>query len=77
MKENIPLCPKCNRATVREYLGTKTALNYVDPDMFKDIYVDNTIVVSFYKCLECTNNFTVSGNEFEGYQYLHFGEKTK
>lgn len=71
----MPQCPRCIKLTNRTHLGTKTVLQYVDKEMFKDIYVDNTAVVSFYKCDECLNHFTTSGNDFEGYQYLHFAEK--
>lgn len=75
MNNEILHCPHCIKQTKIKYLGTNTISLYSFIEEFSDKkYIDNKITASFYLCEECNNNYTITGNQFDGFKYLHFGE---
>lgn len=58
----IPECPKCQKGTVREYLGSRTScLGWVEryDKNGNVISSDPNITISDYRCEECDTLYTV------------------
>lgn len=71
---NIPQCPHCNKPTKRSgsSMGSTTTM-YFPP--FYDENGNNTnpdrnISTSYWHCHECGKEYTVSGNDVDGFHYL-------
>jgi hypothetical protein len=69
----IPICPQCKVPTERDGSsgGTMTAM-YFPPHYNKqgeNTNPDRNIMTTNWHCCKCGKNYTVSGNDVDGYVY--------
>ena len=70
----IPICPYCQKPTKRSNIGpnTSTLMAYaiVFDENGRDISEDHNTHRSTYQCHTCGKTYTISGNQYKGYQYI-------
>ena len=69
----IPICPYCKKPTKRSGGGMSTCTAVYYPPMYDENGVNtnpdrNTISTEYY-CEECGNNYTIRGNNTDGFNY--------
>ncbi len=68
----IPQCPYCEKPTERSGGMGHTTCVYYPPIYNKygnNINPDRNMTTSYWECLECKKQYTISGNTVEGFYY--------
>lgn len=73
LTNGVPQCPSCNKLTRRkEGISMVTALYYppIYDENGNNTNPDRNNSTTNYKCLECKQDYCISGNFVDGYKYL-------
>lgn len=69
---DIPQCPHCEKPTKRTGGTTSSTCMYFPPTYDENgvnINPDRNMSTIQMYCLECTNSFSISGNNSDGFKY--------
>ena len=70
---SIPLCPNCNKPTVRTQGGSSSTCMYFPPRYDENginVNPDRNRVTSEWHCEECNKDYHITGNNADGFNYL-------
>ena len=69
----IPQCPHCKKPTHRQAgMSCTTMMDFtpVYDENGININPDRNKTTTDYECLECEQEYTVTGNQYDGYTYI-------
>lgn len=69
----IPICPNCNKPTIRTKGARTSTLIYFPPRYDENgvnLNPDRNTVTSEWRCEGCNKDYLIRGNDVDGFSYL-------